>query len=111
MTPVEFANKYDLEILSVGEGETREIRGIYCCDLLSLVMGRAKEDDAFFTVMANVNTIAVGVLADVACVVLCEGIRPDELTLQRAKEQDVTLLLSQKDSFRTALDLWKELQR
>ena len=48
MTPVEFANKYELEILSLGEGETREIRGIYCCDLLSLVMGRRKRTTLFY---------------------------------------------------------------
>lgn len=107
MTPVEFAEKYGLEVLS--EGEQRQIEGIYCCDLLSMVMGKAKENDAFFTVMGNVNSVAVGVLADVSCVVLCEGIRLDEDSLNKAKSQGVCVLSSQQDSFSTALKLAREL--
>ena len=39
--------------------------------------------------MGNVNTVAVGVLADVSCVILCEGIHLDDTCLQKAKDQDV----------------------
>ena len=81
MTPIEFAEKYGLTVSSPGEGDSREIGGVYCCDLLSMVMGRASENDAFLTVMGNVNTVAVAVLADVSCVILCEGIQLDEPTL------------------------------
>ena len=35
-------------------------------------MGRAQEGDAWFTVMGNVNAVAVAVLADTACLVLTE---------------------------------------
>ena len=55
------------------EAETREIAGIFTGDLLSWAMGRAKEGDAWFTVMGNVNAVAVAALADCACIVLCHG--------------------------------------
>ena len=55
MTPIKFAQKYNLTVVTPGDG-SREIKGAYCGDLLSWVMGRAKEDDAFVTVMANINT-------------------------------------------------------
>ena len=45
------------------EAETREIAGIFTGDLLSWAMGRAKEGDAWFTVMGNVNAVAVAALA------------------------------------------------
>ncbi|HIQ59768.1 MAG TPA: hypothetical protein IAB22_09985 [Candidatus Merdivicinus intestinavium] len=109
MTPIEFAQKYGLTVVSEGGGGCREIEGAYCCDLLSLVMGRAKENDAFVTVMANVNTIAVAVLADVACVILCEGIHFDAQSLARAKQQEVCVLESGESSFAVALKLGKEL--
>lgn len=48
------------------EAETREIAGIFTGDLLSWAMGRAKEGDAWFTVMGNVNAVAVAALADCA---------------------------------------------
>ena len=109
MTPVEFANKYGLRIIEPGCGEERQIEGAYCGDLLSMVMGRAKENDAFVTVMANVNTITVAVLADVACVILCEGIHFDQMSLTRANQQEVCVLESDEPAFRVALKLGKEL--
>lgn len=109
MTPIEFAEKNGLRVINVGCGEERPIEDVYCCDLLSMVMGRAKENDAFVTVMANVNTIAVAVLADVACVILCEGIHFDDLSVSRAEQQDVCVLESDESSFSIALKLGKEL--
>lgn len=109
MTPIEFAKKHKLEVASEGEGNVRHISGVYCCDLLSMVMGRAKENNALITTMGNVNTIAVSVLADVSCVILCEGIRLDETCLQKAKDQEVCVLYSQKSNFDTALLLAKDL--
>lgn len=58
--------------------------GGYCGDLLSWVMGRAQEGDAWFTVMGNVNAVAVAVLADTACLVLAEDSPLDDDARQRA---------------------------
>ena len=45
-------------------GGGREIKGgVYCCDLLSMVMGRAPTDGVWFTVMANQNTIVAALMA------------------------------------------------
>ena len=41
----------------------REIGGVYIGDLLSWVMGRAKADDAWITIMTNINVVAVAALA------------------------------------------------
>ena len=35
MTPIEFAKKHGLEVASEGEGNIRDISGIYCCDPVS----------------------------------------------------------------------------
>ena len=43
----------------------RELSGVYIGDLLSWVMGRAGEDNAWITIMSNSNIIAVATLADV----------------------------------------------
>lgn len=83
--------------------EDREIGGIYCCDLLSLVMGKANPGDAWFTIMANVNTIAVAVLTDVAAIILCEGITLDDDALQKAKQQGVNILYSKLPIFESAV--------
>ena len=55
-----------LQATTVYEADfSREVTGGYAGDLLSFVMGRAPENSAWYTVMTNVNVIAVAVLTDV----------------------------------------------
>ena len=81
--------------------EDREVSSVFCCDLLSLAMSRAREDSAWVTVMGNKNVIAVAALTDVACVVIAEGYSFDEDAVEAAKGK-VTLLSSQLPVFETA---------
>ena len=46
------------------------ITKVFCCDLLSIAMGKAPQGSAWVTVMANVNTLAVASLTDVACIII-----------------------------------------
>ena len=92
-----------------GEDLTREVTGIFCCDLLSVAMGKAPSDSAWVTVMGNVNTIAVATLADVACVILAEGAQPDDMCRSRARQQGVTVLATEEPIFEAALKVHKRL--
>ncbi len=84
-------------------GGGREIKGgVYCCDLLSMVMGRAPTDGVWFTVMANQNTIVAALMADVACVVLTEGIRPDDAMLSRAEAENIAVAAVELPSYPAA---------
>lgn len=76
--------------------------GVYCCDLLSMVMGRAPTDGIWFTVMANQNTIVAALMADVACIVLTEGIRPDDAMLARAQAEGIAVATADLPSFEAA---------
>ena len=91
-------------------GEERDITGIFTGDLLSWAMGRAKEGDAWFTVMGNVNTIAVCTLADCACVVLCHDAVLDEDARLRAGQQGVTVFTTSLPEFEAGLALAKALR-
>ena len=73
-------------------GVERPVEGIYCCVLLSLVMGRAKAGDCWVTVMGNVNAVAVATLADAACILLAEGMAFDPAAVERARQQGIALL-------------------
>lgn len=90
-------------------GEEREIEGIFTGDLLSWAMGRAKEGDAWFTVMGNVNAVAVAALADCACIVLCHGAQLDEVARQRAEENGVQVLATDLPEFEASLALAKAM--
>lgn len=89
MNTTELAEKAGLRPLHLAE--ERPVTGVYCCDLLSIVMGRAPADSAWVTVMGNVNAVAVAVLADVACIVLAEGMPFDDEARVRCEEQGVTV--------------------
>jgi len=104
MTVKELATAFDLEILCMPE-ETREIRGGYAGDLLSWVMGKLEADSAWVTIMSNVNIVAVATLADPACIILSEGVTPDEGVLARAEQQGINLLAAKKSTFAVCADL------
>ncbi|MDR0198021.1 MAG: hypothetical protein LBI36_07395 [Oscillospiraceae bacterium] len=90
--------------LAVSADSTREITSVYCCDLLSIVMGRAKADCAWVTVMGGINSVAVAVLTEAACVVLAENVPLDGAAKERAQQQGVTVL-------RTALPVFEAAAR
>lgn len=83
------------------EGE-RNVSGAYIGDLLSWVMGRANEDNAWITIMSNVNVIAVASLSDVACVILAEGVALDETLKQTAIQKGINVLSSKLPAYETA---------
>ena len=84
------------------EGEDREIENGYCGDFLSNIISRAPDSCAWLTVMNNVNVAAVATLIDCACIILCEGVAPDEALLARAKALPVWLLGAKENVFEEA---------
>ncbi len=108
MTVKEFSDKLNLKYLCNEEkAETREIDGCYCGDLLSWVMSRAEADNVWLTVMGNVNSIGVAVLADVACIVLTENAPLDDNAKQKADENGVIVLTTDKNSYKVAAEFSK----
>ena len=98
MTVNEFASKHSLSVLSLPDGD-REIHGGYVGDLLSWVMGRAQADNAWVTIMSNQNIVAVAALADVACIILAEGVTLSTDIVKTATEKNINILSSEKDAF------------
>ncbi|MEG0692554.1 MAG: DRTGG domain-containing protein [Oscillospiraceae bacterium] len=105
MTAIEMAQTLNFKVINIGEGKKRTIDGVYCCDLLSVVMGRAKANDAWITVMGNVNSIAVAVLSDVSCIILSENKELDIDSLGKAKAQDVCVLSSELPTYEIAIQI------
>ena len=108
MTVREFAEKIGLQT-AVEADLDREITGGYCGDLLSWVMSRAQSGDCWFTVMGNINAVAVSVLADCACIVLCENAPLDDAAKQKAQQQDLNILLSEQNAYTLSAALSKLL--
>lgn len=86
------------------EGE-REIGGVYIGDLLSWVMGRASSDDAWITIMSNINILAVASLADTACIIVAEGVKLESEVIETAKEKNINIIYSESGIYETAVCL------
>lgn len=100
MTVKKLIDEFSLEVLCGGElAEKKEVSGGYCGDLLSWVMSKAKEGDCWLTVMGNVNSVGVAVLADVACILLTENAVFDDDALARAKQNGIIVLRSAQSAF------------
>lgn len=97
------------EAIHVGEELDREITKPFCCDLLSVAMGRAPAGCAWVTVMGNMNTLAVATLADAALIIMAEGAVLDEMALKKAKDQEITVLKTELPVFDAALLVYRKL--
>ena len=106
MTVKELTDTKKYRVVNLGDGQDRNIDKVFCCDLLSIAMGRAPAGCAWVTVMGNMNTLAVASLTDAACVILAEGMELDEAAGKKAKEQGITVLASEKPVFDTALEIY-----
>ena len=101
MTVNELAQHKGFTAVAMPDGE-REIKGVYIGDLLSWVMGRAKADDAWITIMSNINIVAVASLADTACVILAEGVGLDASVVETANAKGVNILTAEMPAYETA---------
>ena len=72
--------------------ENEAIYNFCASDLFSYVMDKAKYKCCWLTIMSNVNITAVAKIADISAVVLCDGVKPHHTLIEKAKEQNITLL-------------------
>ena len=96
----------ECRVLAEGDPQ-RELSRVFCCDLLSIAMGKAPPQGVSLTVMGNRNTLAVASLTDTACIVLAEGVSLDEGSLAKAEEEGIAVLSTDLPSFDIALEIYQ----
>ena len=77
---------------TVSGSEERNVEGCYIGDLLSLAMSRVKSDEVWITIQTNINVTAVASLTDAGCVVICDGFSMDADALEKAKDEDISVI-------------------
>ena len=106
MTVSEIVEKFALTPISEVD-PTRECKGVYIGDLLSWVMGKASSQNVWITIMSNINIVAVATLTDVACIVLAEGVVPDEPVRLAAMQKGVNVYTTHLTAYEIAAQLAK----
>jgi len=81
-----------------GELDKEVVHG-YTCDLLSEVMGNAKPGTLWVTVQSHMNIIAVATITGIKGIILCNGHDYGDQTIEKAKEEGITLFKTQENSF------------
>ena len=105
MTVQELIDRKMFQVINIGDDTGRIITKPFCCDLLSIAMGRAPAGCVWVTVMGNLNTLAVAALTDAACVILAEGAALDEAAVKRAAVEGITVLRTEEPVFDAALQI------
>ncbi len=104
VTVKELVEKYNFQAVSMPQPE-KEVVGGYVGDLLSWVMGRAESQNAWITIMTNVNIAAVAQLADISVIIVAEGAKPDEAVIAAADSKGINIVLSEKTAYEIAVDV------
>ena len=79
----------------------------YTSDLLSCVMAGAKAQSVWVTLQAHANVVAVGALLEVSAVIITEGALPEPVVIDKANQEGVTLLSTDRPTFYVVGKLWE----
>lgn len=92
----------NLKVLSGHNGLSNEISGGYVSDLLSDVIGNAKEGQIWITLQTHQNIIAVGSLKDISAIIVVKGNVPGADTIEKSNIENIPLLSTEMDTFNIA---------
>lgn len=86
-----------------------EISGAYVSDLLSDVMGNARDNQIWITIMRHLNVVAVASLAGMPAICFSCNVQPDEMVIKKAKDEDICLISTELSTFKAAGILYNML--
>lgn len=89
----------DLKVISGQNGLSNVVTGGYVSDLLSDVMGNAKEGQVWITLQTHQNIIAVGSLKDISAIIIVKGFVPEADTIIKSNIENIPLLSTELDTF------------
>ena len=103
----EIIEKLQLKVLTAKDRLDEEVTGGYTSDLLSDVIANSKEGNLWVTLQTHQNIIAVAKLKDLSGIIIVNNREPDEGTLQKAKEENVPLLVSEEMAYEVSGKLYE----
>ncbi|GKX28882.1 hypothetical protein SH1V18_13620 [Vallitalea longa] len=107
MTVAELIKQLNLELVAGEKGLQAEITNGFVGDLLSVVMGKAKEGNAWVTIQSHVNIVAVAVLTGAACIIVSEGFKIEKEAIEKANEENIPILSTEESSYKVVSELIK----
>jgi predicted transcriptional regulator len=110
MKTTEIIDLLELRIISGTSGADAAVTGGYVSDLLSDVMGNAKEGQVWITLQTHQNIIAVASLKELAAIIIVKGLKPDADTIEKSNQENILVLSTDLDTFTVAGRLFELLK-
>ena len=108
MTLQDLINQLNLTVLTQpGDFTAITPTAGYTSDLLSCVMAGAKKGAVWVTLQAHLNIVAVAALLDMSAVIITEDAQPEAATIDKANEEGIPLLSTDRQSFEVVGRLWE----
>jgi predicted transcriptional regulator len=107
MVVSDLIEKFGLTPYSGKDGLDRQVTGGYASDLLSDVMGHAREGQVWITLQTHKNVMAIASLKDLAAVILVKGHAPDDDAAQQSNEEGVPVLGTTREAFEMVGELYE----
>lgn len=101
----------DLKVISGNDGLSNEITGGYVSDLLSDVMGNAREGNIWITVQTHMNVVAVASLKDLSAVIIVKGALLETDTIEKSNMEKIPVLSTDMDTFNISGRLYELLNK
>lgn len=95
----------DFTLVAGGGGIEKEVDDVYICDLLSFVMSHVKSGSAWLTIQTHINIVAVAVMTEISCIIICEGEKLDENARVKADEENIPVISFNGTSYDAAIKL------
>lgn len=96
----DFIAAIDGKVLStLADPKKIQIMDGYVSDMLSDVMGSAKNGQVWITIMKHLNVIAVASMANMQAITFAKGSTPDQAVIDKANEEEICLISSPKSVF------------
>ena len=88
-----------VNIETTGMDLQRPVTGVYCGDLLSLVMANAREGNIWITIQNHINVIAVASLVEISAIIVVEGITVTPDVIEKAREEEIAIFTTKKTAY------------
>ena len=92
MTVEEVRRVLGARIITGEDRMDQEVKTACSSDMMSDVLAFSKDHSVLLTGLCNPQVIRTAELLDIVCIIFVRGKKPDEKTVQLAKESDLVLL-------------------
>lgn len=95
----EIVKACNLQVTCGEDKLTKNVSGGYSSDLLSDVMANSKKGDIWITLQVHPNVVAVAMLKEISGIVMINGRKPEDETINKAKAEGLPIMTTDLPAF------------